>query len=119
MGDNSFEGADRSEVGLQQNGHLYHVEFVERTKPPYLRQHPLNVTIGSQKDKRVLRTVRASTFLNSGVSPCVTLRPCLCVAPRTLVQAARQGCLDTFLLFVLVLLTLFLLIQRQSSYPVC
>ena len=55
----------------------------------------------------MLRTVRASTFLNSGVSPCVTLRPCLCVAPRTLVQTARQGCLDTFLLFVLVLLTYY------------
>ena len=89
VGDDSFKGADRSEAGLQRNDHLHHVEFVERAKLPYLRQHPLDGMTGSRKDKRVLRTVQAGTFLNSGLSPCVTLLLCLCVAPWTLVQVAR------------------------------
>ena len=78
----------QSEAGLQRNDHLHHVKFVERAKPPFFRQHPLDGTIGNRKDKRVLRTVQAGTFLNSGLSLCVTLLPCLCVAPWTLVQAA-------------------------------
>ena len=87
----------RSEAGLQRNGHLHHVKFVERAKPPYFRQHPLDGTTGFRKDKRVLRIVQAGTFLNSGLSPCVIWHTCLCVAPRTLVQDAQQGYLASFL----------------------
>ena len=91
VGDDSFESANRSEAGLQRNGHLHHVEFVERAKLPYLRQHPLDGTRDSRKDKRVLRAVQAGTFLNSGLSPCVTLLPCLCVAPWTFARLHGKG----------------------------